>query len=84
MIHALLALAPITVLLGLLARGHYPGEAAIAAARDRRSRPVAPPRRFAAGVLVVLPLRILLPRGGALLARRLAGRAPPPAWSAPT
>jgi len=56
----------------LLWLGRYPGEKAIRAlivrARLRRARPT-PARRA--------PLRVRLPRGGALLAAALAGRAPP-------
>lgn len=75
MIHALLGLAPLVALIALLALGRYPGEAALDAARNRRG-PQRPRRPPVADATLPLPRRPL-PRGGALLARRLAGRAPP-------
>ncbi|MFT3865799.1 MAG: hypothetical protein QM729_16155 [Solirubrobacterales bacterium] len=66
---------PALALLVALALGHYPGERLIHAAAARRTR--RPPR-----VRRYVPRRALFehapaPRGGDLLARALAGRAPP-------
>lgn len=69
-------LAPTLAILSLLALGRYPG--AVAFERRLRARRSAPRRRrgrSAHRLRVVLAL----PRGGALLAAGLAGRAPPPA-----
>jgi hypothetical protein len=67
-------LAPVVLLLALLATGRYPGERAylrrisrVCSARPRRS--AAPGRRRTR--------HIRLPRGGALLSAGLAGRGPP-------
>lgn len=70
---ALAYLTPTLLLLVPLLLGRYPGERAMAAGierttrRPRPSRARRPPTRF----------RSHLPRGGLLLAARLAGRAPP-------
>lgn len=76
MLHLVLAVAPLVLLVALLALGHYPGEDALDAARSRLE-PTPPRRRRAGPTPVRTTPRRLLPRGGALLARRLAGRAPP-------
>jgi hypothetical protein len=73
-LRVLIDLAPVLVLLCVLALGRYPGERAfrrlVARRRAvRRRLPRAAPRRRDAAAL--------LPRGGALLASALAGRAPP-------
>lgn len=68
-------LAPALLLLALLALGRYPGERAYARRLGRRSRARsrrAPRARRWRGALPALP------RGGALVAAGLAGRAPPP------
>ncbi|MEA2332115.1 MAG: hypothetical protein QOH58_2253 [Thermoleophilaceae bacterium] len=66
-------LAPVLALLCALLLGRYPGERALRPRRrprpPRRPRPLGGPRRRMDTVL--------LPRGGALLACALAGRAPP-------
>jgi hypothetical protein len=73
-VRVLIDLAPLLVLLCALVLGRYPGERAfrrrVARQRTVRRRPprVASRRRDAPA---------LLPRGGALLASALAGRAPP-------
>jgi hypothetical protein len=73
-LHVLIDLAPVLVLLCVLTLGRYPGERAlrrrVARLRTVRRRPprAASRRRDAPA---------LLPRGGALLASALAGRAPP-------
>jgi hypothetical protein len=72
LVHALAYLAPLLALLCALLLGRYPGEEALCRRIPRRRRrPVraAPQSRRRA--------RALLPRGGALLADGLAGRAPP-------
>lgn len=71
----LLAALPVLLLFALLVVGCYPGEDAIVRLREARARPGT--RR--AGALQPSRLRYdaLLPRGGALLAFRLAVRPPP-------
>jgi hypothetical protein len=72
---ALAYLAPTVLVLALLALGRYPGERAYARHLRGRSRAriVRVPRaRRWRGALPALP------RGGALVAAGLAGRAPPP------
>jgi len=73
LVHALAYLAPLLALLCALLLGRYPGERALCRrlprSRPRRPGRTAPQRRRTA--------RALLPRGGALLANGLAGRAPP-------
>jgi hypothetical protein len=70
---ALAYLAPLLVLLLALLLGRYPGERALRRRlerpRPRRAHVQSGPRRS--------PARSCLPRGGALLAAGLAGRAPP-------
>jgi hypothetical protein len=73
-VHLLAYLAPVLALVCVLLLGRFPGERAfrrrVARRRSRgRLRPLSEPHRHA-------PHR-LLPRGGALLASALAGRAPP-------
>jgi hypothetical protein len=68
-------MAPTLVLLVPLLLGRYPGERAIAAALDRRRHGA--PRRPAASQRPRRTFRAGVARGGALLAARLAGRAPP-------
>jgi hypothetical protein len=71
---ALLYLLPALLLLAPLVLGRYPGERLLRAAVDglrRRRRPGEPHR------LRQLASLAPLPRGGALLASALAGRAPP-------
>ncbi len=75
MVEALGYLAPTLALLVLLVLGRYPGERTFARRiadrlRSGRSRPLSEVRRRS--------LAVVLPRGGALLAAGLAGRAPPP------
>jgi hypothetical protein len=71
----LLLLLPAIVAFALLALRRYPGERLIEQARASRR----PRRSRVAITLHALPAlpRVLVPRGGALLAGRLAGRAPP-------
>jgi hypothetical protein len=71
---AVLYVAPAALLALVLLCGRYPGETALAVAlrraapcRLRPTRAVPPPRRR----------RPRFPRGGALVAHALAGRAPP-------
>jgi hypothetical protein len=76
-VEALLA-APVLVLLAPLLAGRYLGERQIerlAAARVPRAHPVARPRRTS---IAPRAPRVLLPRGGRLLATSLAVRPPPP------
>jgi uncharacterized protein len=71
---SLLYLAPALLFLGPLVFGRYPGERLLRAVIDRprgRGAPATTPRL--SRVLMFAPL----PRGGALLASALAGRAPP-------
>jgi hypothetical protein len=72
----LLLLLPAVVAFALLALRRYPGERLLERARRARA---ARPRRRLALALATLPTApvAVLPRGGALLAGRLAGRAPP-------
>lgn len=66
---------PALALLAALWLGHYPGERLILAVASRRSRR---PRRAARVAARRAPLdSTAIPRGGDLLARALAGRAPP-------
>jgi hypothetical protein len=68
-------LAPTLVLLVPLLLGRYPGERAMAAALGRG--PSRAKRRPATMHRPRTRFRSRVPRGGALLAARLAGRAPP-------
>ncbi len=71
-----LSLLPVALAFVAIAAGWYPGERVLVAAlRRRRGR-----RRARARTLLVPRPRAALrcPRGGALLAASLAGRAPPP------
>jgi uncharacterized protein len=72
---ALLYLLPALLLLGALLLGRYPGERLLLAAAARRAR--RPVRASRAAPRRGRPLPALLPRGSALLAAALAGRAPP-------
>jgi hypothetical protein len=74
-LHLMLYLVPLLLVVAPLIAGRYPGERALIARariprRQRRPRP-APSTRPRT------PPRHLVPRGGALLAAALAGRAPP-------
>jgi hypothetical protein len=75
LVEAIAYLVPVLLLLALVAGGRYPGERAyarrIAHARVARPRRAGQARRRR-------PWLAELPRGGALLAAGLAGRAPPP------
>ncbi|MGD9736679.1 MAG: YcnI family protein [Solirubrobacterales bacterium] len=77
---ALFYLLPALLLLATLLLGRYPGERLLLAVARRR-----PAERAAAEppALTLLLHRPRLPRGGALLAAALAGRAPPPTPAAP-
>ena len=72
----LLLLAPALLLAVLLLLGRYPGSGALARVLERRR-----PRRARAVARLAVPRadRRRRPRGGALLALALAGRAPPEA-----
>jgi hypothetical protein len=74
----LLALAPLAVLVGLLAVGRYPGEHALQSIR-RWFEPEAP--SAPAPGRPRLAIRISGARGSALLARNMAGRAPPASFA---
>lgn len=65
-------LAPVLIVVLLLRLGHYPGERALHALVPPRCR-----RRAVARDRVRQRAPIRMPRGTALLASRLAGRAPP-------
>jgi len=67
-------LAPMLALVCALLLGRYPGERAL---RRRLARRGAPRRTESLVNTQRRAARGLLPRGGALLAHRLAGRAPP-------
>lgn len=74
MITGLLYVSPFLVLIALLMFGLYPGEALLL----RITADAGPTRRRAPGRLRVPRAReVITPRGGALLAASLAGRAPP-------
>jgi hypothetical protein len=66
-------LAPLLVLLVVLLLGRYPGERALRRRLERPRRPRVPAPAASHRTRV----RRGLPRGGALLAAGLAGRAPP-------
>ncbi|WP_320670874.1 hypothetical protein [Patulibacter defluvii] len=73
--HVLLMLAPALVAFALLASGRYVGEQRLARwARAHRARRRRPQRRLAAPVV---RHRVVLPRGGRLIAAALAVRPPP-------
>jgi hypothetical protein len=77
MTQVLLLLAPALLLAAVLAFGRYPGAAVLTRALERRR-----PRRRVRPVIAaprVRPAQRRRPRGGALLALALAGRAPPEA-----
>jgi hypothetical protein len=76
LIEAIAYLVPVLLLLALVAGGRYPGERAYArrVAHARVARPWRAARVHRRRRLWVVEL----PRGGALLASGLAGRAPPP------
>jgi hypothetical protein len=67
-------LAPVLALVCALLLGRYPGERAL---RRRLARRRHPRRSGATTTAPQRAARTLLPRGGALLADGLAGRAPP-------
>jgi hypothetical protein len=74
---AVLYLLPALLLLAPLVLGRYPGERLLRAVIDRprcRRAPGKPPRPRHIALLASVP------RGGALLASALAGRAPPAGW----
>jgi hypothetical protein len=73
-VHVLIDLAPVLLLLCVLALGRYPGERAF---RRRVVRHRTVSRRPLRAALRRCDAPALLPRGGALLASALAGRAPP-------
>ncbi|HKG38847.1 MAG TPA: hypothetical protein VKB25_07645 [Conexibacter sp.] len=66
-----LYLAPVLVLCTILGLGCYPADRLLLGRAHEPTRPVA--RRLGR----LRPRRAALPRGGGLLARRMAGRAPP-------
>lgn len=70
-----LSLAPVFVLLLALVSGRYVGEETIARLTAARHRPA--PRRAAGSAPRVRRRPVAQRSGGLLLARRLAGRAPP-------
>ena len=71
-------LAPLLLIAGLLLLGRFPGERALTRALARRQR-----RRPPSSAPVPRPrFDFRLPRGGALVAWALAGRAPPVAGCA--
>lgn len=72
---ALAYLAPPLTILALLAFGRYPG--AVAFERRLRARRAASPRPRSRSAQPRVVPALPLPRGGALLAAGLAGRAPP-------
>jgi hypothetical protein len=73
--HLLLALVPAALILVPLVLGHRPGERALVRLIERRRRPH---RRLAAGSASThTPPALLHSSGGRLIARSLAGRAPP-------
>ena len=78
----LLLLAPAVLLALLLALGRYPGSAALARALQRHRPPAR--RRPAANRSLPRAPRRRRPRGGALVALSLAGRAPPVVVAAST
>ena len=69
-------LVPVLLLLAFVAGGRYPGERAYA--RRLAHARVKPPQRAGRARRRRRPRLAELPRGGALLAAGLAGRAPPP------
>jgi uncharacterized protein YcnI len=75
-VSALFYLLPALLLLGALLLGRYPGERLLLAAAARRA--LRPARAARTTPRRGRPLPALLPRGSALLAAALAGRAPPP------
>lgn len=75
MIEFLIGFAPVLVLLLALGLGRYPGEALVLRAIRALDRGAAGDRRTPVARAPRPPN--LLPRGGALLAFSIAGRAPP-------
>jgi hypothetical protein len=71
-----LCVLPALVLIVLFVLRPYPGERVLAAVARARRRPRRPARSSAP---VALEARVLVPRGGLLLARSLAVRPPPAA-----
>lgn len=69
----LLYLAPALLIAAALLRGRYPGERTLTAALARSRRRLRPARRRGRAH----SRRTTPPRGGRLVAARLAGRAPP-------
>lgn len=69
----LLFLGPVLLLFAALTIGRYPGESLLLWVTARARRPRRAPRAF----VPRRTLQISHPRGGALLALALAGRAPP-------
>jgi hypothetical protein len=75
LLELLVSLAPLLAIALVLLLGRYPGERAL---RRRLGRRRGRPRGAGAAPVPLRHLRTRLPRGGALLAYALAGRAPPP------
>jgi hypothetical protein len=73
----LLLLLPAIVAFALLALRLYPGEGLLDEARRARTGRGRRPRAALLLALQAAPPRAVVPRGGALLAGCLAGRAPP-------